>query len=626
MRPMPPSPSLSLLRRWAPLLVALLVAAWGGRQLLWFCDDAFINYRFSGNAHDGHGFVWNPPPFLPVEGYTSFGWVAGLWLVWEWLGIEPPDAAVPIAFAAGLGVLWVLARQLRHLSLPAESERWRPWLGAAVLLGVAANHSFATWLSSGMETSVYSLIALGFTLQAFACGAAAATRPLRPLGGLALLAALAHLVRPDGDLLVLATLAIAGWLWWLGRRTVAVIGGCLPLVVPVWHVLWRKSFYGEWQPNTYYAKVVDAWPASGLRYLYCYAIEQGLWVWLPVALLWLGWAARRHGVAALWRQRWPALVAVGAWLAHVGYYTLVVGGDHFAYRVFVHLVPLCALALPRMMLDLWPSAPAATGIAALFGVCSAVPGWWIERQFVGRELEGYVRTAPRLPAPLRPLVRSYDRYQAWLLVHSVGFRRPLHAVSCALQRQSLPRRAPGQVLGAVPGQRLVLRADAIGVLSWALPDVAILDGHGLCDAVIARYRPPVVAANVELGQLEAALPAFDLDRDGRLDARELAGAAHLLVAIGPQVPAAVWAELLLALGDDDGDELLSAAELLSAVRQLLPPRQMAHEREPPPGYIEALRPNVLTAGGVRRVDPDVVPLTDDELRAVEQRFRALVGR
>ncbi|MBL8725985.1 MAG: hypothetical protein JNK49_18210 [Planctomycetes bacterium] len=622
-----PSPTLpSLLRRWWPLGLAMGLAWWGGVALWWFCDDAFINYRFCGNAHDGHGFVWNPPPFLPVEGYTSFGWVAGLWLVWELLGVEPPQAAIPIAFAAGLVILWVVARQLQRLALPLRGERWRPWLTAVVLLGIAGNHSFATWLSSGMETSVYSLIALGWTLLAFGCRAPGAAQPMRPLFGLAGLAAAAHLVRPDGDLLVLATLAIAAWSWWLGRRAGAVLAGCLPLLVPLVHVLWRKGFYGEWQPNTYYAKVVAPWPESGLRYLYCFCVEQALWLWLPLAVAWLLRQGLRHGLAPLWRQRWPALVAVSVWLAHVGYYTLVVGGDHFAYRVFVHLVPLCALALPRLCLDLWAEVRWAVAVALLFALGAGVPGWWLERQFVGRELEGYVRTAPRLPELLRPWVRTYDRHQAWLLVHSVGFRRPLHAVSCALQLQNLPERKPGQVQGAVPGQRLVLRADAIGVLSWALADVAILDGHGLCDAVIARHRPATAAPTIELAQLEAALPAFDADRDGQLGAAELAGAAHLLVAVGPQVPAEVWAELLLALGDSDHDERLTASELLDAVRQLLPPRQMAHEREPPPGYIEALRPNVRSDGGVRRVDPEVVPLTDDELRAVEQRFRAQVGR
>ena len=55
------------------LLLAALLALCGGWYLLWFLsDDAFIAFRYVGNRQLGHGYVWNAPPFLPVEGYTSF--------------------------------------------------------------------------------------------------------------------------------------------------------------------------------------------------------------------------------------------------------------------------------------------------------------------------------------------------------------------------------------------------------------------------------------------------------------------------------------------------------------------------------------------------------------------------
>ena len=60
---------------------AALVAGW---QLFWFLtDDAFIAFRYVSNSQFGRGYVWNPPPFLPVEGYTSFLWVALLDGVWR---------------------------------------------------------------------------------------------------------------------------------------------------------------------------------------------------------------------------------------------------------------------------------------------------------------------------------------------------------------------------------------------------------------------------------------------------------------------------------------------------------------------------------------------------------------
>src|SRR5437667_12604044 len=76
------------------LALATLVAVWYGWRLFWFLtDDAFIAFRYISNSHLGYGYVWNAPPFRPVEGYTSFLWVVLLDLIWRISGIEPPRSA-----------------------------------------------------------------------------------------------------------------------------------------------------------------------------------------------------------------------------------------------------------------------------------------------------------------------------------------------------------------------------------------------------------------------------------------------------------------------------------------------------------------------------------------------------
>ena len=42
------------------------------------------------------------------------------------------------------------------------------------------------------------------------------------------------------------------------------------------HFLFRYAYYGEWLPNTYYAKHVRPWYESGFRYLWAAALETGL--------------------------------------------------------------------------------------------------------------------------------------------------------------------------------------------------------------------------------------------------------------------------------------------------------------------------------------------------------------
>jgi arabinofuranosyltransferase len=74
--------------------LATVVAVYCGWRLFWFLtDDAFIAFRYISNGHLGHGYVWNAPPFRPVEGYTSFLWVVLLDVVWRISGVEPPAAA-----------------------------------------------------------------------------------------------------------------------------------------------------------------------------------------------------------------------------------------------------------------------------------------------------------------------------------------------------------------------------------------------------------------------------------------------------------------------------------------------------------------------------------------------------
>ena len=93
-------------------LVAIAVAASIGLVfgwwLFWFlCDDAFIAFRYVSNSIAGHGYVWNPPPFRPVDGYTSFAWVALLDLVWRITGVQPPESAnvLLLLFAFGVAAL-----------------------------------------------------------------------------------------------------------------------------------------------------------------------------------------------------------------------------------------------------------------------------------------------------------------------------------------------------------------------------------------------------------------------------------------------------------------------------------------------------------------------------------------
>lgn len=607
-------PGAARLVAFLPAAVAL-VLCWSATWFL--CDDAFISFRYVGNLHDGHGLVWNHAPWQPVEGYSNFLWVALLALVWQGLGVEPPAAANWLSLGCALGTLWLCARAAFEVPLPERLQRARPVLAGLVLLGIATNHTFATWASSGLETALFGLAAVAWTFAVVRLGGAGGDGA-RGWTVVALAAAVAALTRPDGALLVLATGALAAWS--LVRRQVrprALAAGLWPVLAPVAHVLWRRAYYGEWLPNTYYAKVVAAWPESGWRYLRVFLAEHGGWPWLLLAVVGGAVLVRRGALRA------PRLCAAATWSAFVGYYTLVVGGDHFAFRPFAHLVPLGAVAaLPLAAAVLRGPSPVALLLAAGALLANWFP-WWCERQLAGHGKDGFVRAAAALPAPLGGWCAGRDRDAAWLRLHYVALPRALHAATCDELLATLPPRGPGHVVGLPPGQRGVYRTVAAGVVGWVLADVDVLDAVGLNDRIVARCPAQPAAAPFDPAVLPALFAQWDADHDGGLAAGELAAgaaAAGLAERTGVMVSAAGWAELLLAFGG--GGERLDPAGFAAAAAALQDGRHMAHERTPPDGYEAALRPNVVFDGRGFRAAPGVAPLSDAEVVEVERRFGA----
>lgn len=154
----PPKRPLQICLELFGLALVLAVFILGWRELWFLCDDAYIAFRFVDQAALGRGLVWNPAPFVPVEGYTSFLWVAILLVVRLVSGLDPPVVANWLALAAGLATLALLARELLRAQLRPEVEQARSALAFLALLGYAANRTVVTWASSGLETALFVLL------------------------------------------------------------------------------------------------------------------------------------------------------------------------------------------------------------------------------------------------------------------------------------------------------------------------------------------------------------------------------------------------------------------------------------------------------------------------------------
>ena len=265
------------------LAAAVLVSVYLGWRLFWFLtDDSFIDFRYISNSHFGLGYVWNAPPFRPVEGYTSFLWVVLLDYVWRLTGIEPPDSSTYVSLFFSYLTLLTGSLMVLKMNLRPEFGKRRILFLTLILVGVISNRTFLAWTSSGLEAAMFNFF---FTLWIFCCLYLPA-QSKRWLFGVTVSATLVCLTRPDGLLITLVTLLLVGHAIYCKARerklaaTHFILCGSL-LLIPA-HLLWRHAFYGAWLPNTYYAKTVPGrfWLEAGMRYSLSFAQEYSLWVWL----------------------------------------------------------------------------------------------------------------------------------------------------------------------------------------------------------------------------------------------------------------------------------------------------------------------------------------------------------
>ncbi len=233
-------------------------------SMRWLCDDIYITFRYIDNFFSGYGLVFNQGD--RVEGYTHFLWLCLLALL-RWLGIGMESAAMwlgLLSYALIMALFAVISYRLggRH--------RWNFPLVTAAL---ALHYDFAIWVTSGLETCFFTLlISFGFFTICFV-----RERPLlKPLlAGLWFV--LGTMTRPDGAVFWLVGLLFLFVLDVLNgtsrsllfRRLFLYLLPALLVYVP--YALWKTLYYGDFLPNTYYAKAADlTYYSQGFLYIWTY--------------------------------------------------------------------------------------------------------------------------------------------------------------------------------------------------------------------------------------------------------------------------------------------------------------------------------------------------------------------
>ncbi len=379
--------------------VLLMLGFWlHSRAWVFFCDDAFISFRYASNLARYGALEFNLGE--RIEGYTNFLWVLVL-AFGQFCGLSPEELAGVLS-VVGAGVLVVASLLLLRGLRGRRGQPWQPadLLPAALMI---ASPEIMVWSQGGLETS---------TAAALAVAAMAAWIDRRPVLA-ALLAGLAGLTRAD----VLVGVAVFGIAWlltnvrpWQLRRSqkksekhdseasVPKLGAanltkaaCIFLALVGGHLLFRRIYYGTWVPNTWLIKSHGALlrETHGIPYLAAWTEAIGLREPMMAALLLL--LRVRHLLLVL-----PiAALAVYAWS---------VGGDFMAYsRFLVVASALVAVLVAWLLAEFgellgrrWPMLRAGgwllgLGLAGLLGwraqerhaVDQATSEGWIDGRFEG---------------------------------------------------------------------------------------------------------------------------------------------------------------------------------------------------------------------------------------------------
>ena len=460
----------------------------------WFdftCDDAFIAFRYAANWVQHGQIVYNLGE--RVEGYTSFASVALLATLHR-VGVPLPFAARLLGAVSGV-LLLVGAAQYARLLMPA-----RP-LGVALLLAlVAFNASVAAWTLGGLETPLFAALGV-FSIVHWArwlevASKSAASRDASSAKHalfVACLLATTTLTRPEGALLFVSCAMPVGYAWICTRRVPR--GALLLLVVYLSilssYLLFRRFYYGDWLPNTFYLKTSGSSTelrARGIEYL-AFCGEEFAPVFV-IAVLVLAFVPRRRdneggsvsqsGLPPR-RRDWRSNIgdspgvrfarhAAQLYIAGTLVYVASIGGDFLdLYRFIVPILPLLFGLAIEGGLQL---AEAATGALPRASAISSKAQRWLQSASAVALLVWYVPHQVALGARARSLSEPGRRAHG---IEPIGWTATYARRWAATGRWIAAHSKPGDWLAV----------GAAGAMPYysGLPNI---DTFGLCDSYVAR--------------------------------------------------------------------------------------------------------------------------------------------
>ena len=448
-----------------------------GSRYAFVANDAFISFRYVANAVDGWGYTFNPPPFEPISGYSSFLWLSLLRFCW-FFGFLPPQSANLLTFAFSMGQVWLCFLFIRRMNIQLRIQARSLYLFFALCLILLSNRTFLAFMTSGTETALFNFLVLWWVY------AATSEKNGAPFS-LVFSAVLLSLCRTEGLIFVPASVCFLIFFMCQGCSKIRCLTAFLFLAVSGLYYIWLDKTYGSFIPHYFQAFYRAPFPDTGREYILSFVLEYALYFWI---IIFLGWASfkfilqRKSGFAELF-------LLMLTFIAYIGYYLFVMGGDVLEYRPLSFFIPLCTVAGIKMLAENVVGRPVTVVIFVLiYGVISAsIP---LTHRVMTKDLETRRETAflyrpvTGKAGPLAFFTKRWDEAQKKLIYQGIGLRHQEHKVLTEELLKTFPSRESGIKIKKENYQ--LYSWDITGVPGWVLPYVYIIDLSGQNNAIATR--------------------------------------------------------------------------------------------------------------------------------------------
>ncbi len=427
---------------WAICFLSYNVYRHGdGRYFFWLFDDALISMRYAWHWANGHGLVWNVGE--RTEGYTNFLLVVLMTPLHWFLPLNLAPLGVQLMnLACGAAVAIQLTGLIRDFcrknGTPLELEEK---IKLVALVWLLSYYPFLYWTLLGMEPPLITLFMLLIVRNLLS--KPMETRAWRDDLWLAALQILAVLCRPDS---IAFTVPLwIGTLLLIGRRIVwpraAVVMALLVSSVAL-HTLFRKFYYGDWLPNTFYLKTTglsfsDRF-TNGFLFLRPFFAQA-----VPLALL---------AIAAVVKGPGRIFASLGLGLLGISLaYQIWIGGDSFVgmWRFMVPAMPL------------------------LFAGAA-----FIVTKYIGERASPAAKNPALVVVVIATAVWLNAAFLPWLALRDTPGRKITYQfLNIAIALEEVLK--PGASIGVF----------SAGVLPYYLPQIRAIDFLGKSDPTIAKSQP-----------------------------------------------------------------------------------------------------------------------------------------